>query len=182
MDQSFKECRRLIHSDLMALGGGNLFRRLLFNPSFQVTFWYRLARYFRLKHSLWYWPTEMLHRHYGHKYGIGLSADLPVGGGLMFAHFNCIFIGAESVGKNLTVYQGCTIGAVHGKGAPTIGDNVLMYAGSKIVGKVHVGNNVVIGANAVVVNDVPDNAVVVGVPARVVSLNASKVTKYFKRE
>lgn len=80
------------------------------------------------------------------------------------------------------MYQGCTIGAVHGKGAPIVGDNVLMYAGSKIVGKVHVGNNVVVGANAVVINDVPDNAVVVGIPARVVSLNASKVTQYFMRE
>lgn len=57
-----------------------------------------------------------------------------------------------------------------------------MYAGSKIVGKVHVGNNVVVGANAVVINDVPDNAVMVGIPARVVSLNASKVTQYFMRE
>lgn len=129
-----------------------------------------------------YWPVSLIYRHYGHKYGIGLPVDLQVGEGLRFAHFSCIFIGAEKVGKNLTMYQGCTIGAVHGKGAPIVGDDVLMYAGSKIVGKVHVGNNVVVGANAVVINDVPDNAVVVGIPARVVSLNASKVTQYFMRE
>lgn len=78
------------------------------------------------------------------------------------------------------MYQGYTIGAVHGKGAPTIGDNVVMYAGSKIVGKVNIGNNVVIGANAVVINDIPDNAVVVGIPGKVVSFNASKITQYFK--
>lgn len=54
-----------------------------------------------------------------------------------------------------------------------------MYAGAKVVGKIKIGNNIVIGANAVVVDDVPDNAVVVGVPGKVVSLNASKITKYF---
>lgn len=71
------------------------------------------------------------------------------------------------------------IGAIHGKGAPTIGNNVVMYAGAKVVGKIKIGNNIVIGANAVVVEDVPDNAVVVGVSGKVVSLNASKITKYF---
>ena len=54
-----------------------------------------------------------------------------------------------------------------------------MYAGAKVVGKIKIGNNIVIGANAVVVDDVPDNAVVVGVPGKVVSLNASKITKHF---
>lgn len=181
MKQNFKECRYLIYSDLNATGGVNLLCRLLFNPSFQVTFWYRIARYLMLKHSPMYYPAALMHRHYGHKYGIGLPVNVEVGEGLCFAHFNCIFIGAERIGRNLTMYQGCTIGAVHGKGAPSIGDNVLMYAGSKIVGKVRVGNNVVVGANAVVVSDVPDNAVVVGVPAKVVSYNASKITQHFRR-
>ena len=54
-----------------------------------------------------------------------------------------------------------------------------MYAGAKVVGNVQVGNNVVIGANAVVIKDVPDNAVVVGVPAKIVSYDASKITQYF---
>ncbi|WP_278812302.1 serine O-acetyltransferase [Leyella stercorea] len=79
----------------------------------------------------------------------------------------------------MTIYQGCTIGGIHGKGAPVLGDGVVMYAGAKVVGKIKIGNNVVIGANAVVVEDIPDNAVVVGVPGKVVSLNASKITKYF---
>lgn len=124
-------------------------------------------------------PIKFIHRHHEIKYGIQVSFSNDIGGGLCFAHYSAIVIGCERVGRNLTMYQGCTIGAVHGKGAPTIGDNVVMYAGSKIVGKVKVGNNVVIGANAVVVKDVPDNAVVVGVPAKVVSLNASKITQYF---
>lgn len=97
----------------------------------------------------------------------------------MFSHFSGIVIGCTCIGDNLTIFQGCTIGAVLGKGAPILGKNVVMYAGAKIVGNVKIGNNVVVGANAVVVKDVPDNAVVVGVPAKIVSYNASKITKYF---
>ena len=88
-------------------------------------------------------------------------------------------IGCKKIGDNLSVFQGCTIGAVVGKGVPVLGNDVMMYAGAKIVGDVKIGNNVVVGANAVVVKDVPDNAVVVGVPAKIVSYNASKITKYF---
>lgn len=54
--------------------------------------------------------------------------------------------------------------------APTIGDNVVVYAGAKIIGGVHIGNNVIIGANAVVTKDVPDNCVVAGVPARIIKM------------
>ena len=53
-------------------------------------------------------------------------------------------------------------------GAPTIGDNCIIYPGAKIFGKITIGNNVVIGANAVVNKDVPDNAIVAGVPARII--------------
>lgn len=119
-------------------------------------------------------------RHYQHKYGVGISAEVEIGAGLQIAHYSCIFINAHKVGRNLTIYQGCTIGSVPGKGIPTIGNNVVMYAGSKIVGNITIGNNVVVGANAVVVKDVPDNAVVVGIPAKVVNYNASAITQYFK--
>lgn len=122
----------------------------------------------------------MVSRHYQHKYGVGISAEVEIGAGSRIAHYSCIFIAAQKIGCNLTIYQGCTIGSVHGKGVPTVGNNVVMYAGSKIVGNITIGNNVVVGANAIVVKDVPDNAVVVGIPARVVSYNASAITQYFK--
>ena len=67
-----------------------------------------------------------------------------------------------------------------GKGHPVIGDNVVAYAGAKIIGNVHVGNNVVIGANAVVTKDVPDNAVVVGVPAKVINYNGASISEQYK--
>lgn len=58
--------------------------------------------------------------------------------------------------------------------APTIGDNVVIFAGAKIIGAVDIGNNVVVGANAVVTKDVPDNYVVGGIPAKVISRDSSK--------
>lgn len=181
VNMTWLECKLLIEEDLKQIGGGKIWYRLLTNPSFKITFWYRIGRYLMLSNrsKILLNVVKMIHRHHEVKYGIQLSFSNEIGGGLYFAHFSGIVIGCEKIGKDLTIYQGCTIGAVHGKGTPTIGDHVVMYAGSKIVGKVKVGNNVVVGANAVVVKDVPDNAVVVGVPAKVVSLNASKITQYF---
>ena len=71
------------------------------------------------------------------------------------------------VGKGTRIYQNVTIGGRHGRGAPVIGRNVLIGAGACVLGGVHVGDNAVIGANAVVIHDVPENAVMGGVPAKI---------------
>lgn len=68
-----------------------------------------------------------------------------------------------------------------GKGNPVISRNLVAFAGSKIIGNVKVDNNVVIGANAVVVKDVPDNAVVVGVPAQIVNYKGPEITELNRR-
>ena len=176
----WKECKNLIYRDLKQIGGGNLWYRLLINSSFKITFWYRIGRYLLLNnHRFLLAFVKLIHRHHEIKYGIQVSFSNDIGGGLCFSHFSGIVIGCKKIGDNLSVFQGCTIGAVVGKGVPVLGNDVVMYAGAKIVGDVKIGNNVVVGANAVVVKDVPDNAVVVGVPAKIVSYNASKITKYF---
>lgn len=69
---------------------------------------------------------------------------------------------------------------MYGKGSPVIGNNVLLFAGAKIIGNVNIGNNVVVGANAVVTHDVPDNAVVVGIPAKVINYNGKEINKMYK--
>ena len=93
--------------------------------------------------------------------------ESKVGEGLVLGHGFSIECIAESIGKNCSIYQQSTIGFTR-KGCPTIGDNVWIFAGAKILGPVKIGNNAVIGANAVVTKDVPDNAVVAGVPAKII--------------
>ena len=83
----------------------------------------------------------------------------------------------SELGANCNISHQATVGYKgrgSRKGFPTLGDNVYVGPGAKVIGSVKVGNNVAIGANAVVTHDVPDNAVVAGVPARIISLEGSE--------
>ena len=77
------------------------------------------------------------------------------------------------VGKNTLIYQNVTLGRIglDNQDAPVIGDNCVIGAGACILGKIHIGDNVKIGANAVVTKDIPDNCTAVGVPAKVIHKN-----------
>jgi len=97
---------------------------------------------------------------------LNISA-VNLGGGCYIQHGFSTIIAARSVGENLWINQCVTIGYSNATDCPTIGNNVTIGAGAKIIGDVHIGNNAVIGANAVVVKDVPANAVVGGVPAKI---------------
>lgn len=90
-----------------------------------------------------------------------------IGGGLIIQHGFSTIINAKKIGKNCHIYQQVTIG-YNGVQAPIIGNNVRICCGPKVIGGIRVGNNVVIGANAVVCKDVPDNVIVGGVPAKVI--------------
>ena len=178
---TFFECKRLIISDfnrISDIGGVKMFfRGLLLHESFSVTFWFRVASWLQNKtgvYKLLNVIVRIILRHNSHKTGISLKPGTDIGGGLLFHHFSCIILSPYiHVGKNFTVYQGVTIGRIHkGKraGVPYIGDNVTVFAGSKVLGNIRIGNNVTIGANAVVLHDVPDNAVVAGVPAKILHI------------
>lgn len=103
-------------------------------------------------------------------FGIHLPVRAEIGKGFVIHNFSCIFIPRTRMGENLTVQQGVTLGSAYQKvGQPTVGDNVFIGAGAKVIGAIRIGNNVVIGANSLVITDVPDGAVVVGVPARTIA-------------
>ena len=111
------------------------------------------------------------------RFGFEVSPETVIGSGLYIGHLGCITISRFAViGRNCNISQGVTIGATQRgekAGAPTIGDNVYIGPGVRVIGRITIGNNVAIGANSVVNKDIPDNAVVVGMPARVVNSEGS---------
>ena len=103
-----------------------------------------------------------------------LPATCSIGGGtkLGYGGIGIVVHARAVVGKNCMIGQGITIGGKSGwYEVPVIGDHVEINAGARIIGPIHIGNNVIIGANAVVVKDVPDNCVVAGIPARIIKEN-----------
>ncbi len=111
------------------------------------------------------------------KFGIQIPVGVKIGKGFYIGHWGGIVINSQVViGDNCNISQDVTIGQVNrgnNKGAPIIGNRVYIAPGAKIIGNIKIGDNVAIGANAVVTNDIPDNAVVVGVPAKVISYKGS---------
>lgn len=99
---------------------------------------------------------------------LDISSTAEIGGGLIVQHGYATIIAPRKIGKKCWVNQGVTIGYTNDDDCPTLGDNVTVYAGAKILGDIRVGNNVIVAANAVVVKDVEDNCVVGGVPATVI--------------
>jgi serine O-acetyltransferase len=101
--------------------------------------------------------------------GIHVHRESEIGPGLVIHNCNCIFLLARRIGHSCTVNQGVSVASVRGTGWPTIGNNVYLGAGCKVMGGVNVGDNVVVSANSLVITDVPSNCTVMGVPARIIS-------------
>lgn len=108
-----------------------------------------------------------MYRHYSTKYNIQIPLGTKIDPGFQICHGICVVInGSSTIGKNVTIHQFLTIGTDKGKAA-TIGDNVVINPGVSLVDDIIIGDNAVIGSGAVVTKDVPKNAVVAGVPAKV---------------
>lgn len=142
----------------------NIFRVILTDGSFTMLI-YRLMQWC-YKHRLK--PFAMiLSRLNGFLSGalIGIGADF--GPGFVIIHtFGTVINSSVIGGHNVFIEHGVTIGAEKGK-SPILANDIFIGAGAKIIGEVNVGSNVKVGANAVVVHDIPDNSTAVGVPARV---------------
>ena len=120
------------------------------------------------------WGYVLRHRFWAAISGADIPLNSRIGGGLLIPHPNGIVIHpACEIGPNCLIFQQVTIGSGKG-GVPTLGGHVDVGAGAKILGAVQVGTHAVIGANAVVVDDVMDSTTVVGIPARPVSSQARR--------
>lgn len=136
----------------------------------------RKSKYFWLRGVLPF--LTVLHKIIEIATGISIPFTAKIGKGLYIGHFGGITISPQAeLGDYCNISQGCTIGQA-GRGgkqlAPIIGDRVYIAPGAKIFGGIRIGNDVAIGANAVVTKDLPDNAVAVGIPARIISYESSR--------
>jgi len=139
-------------------------------PSFKVMLHYRLAhKLYQKGHYFW---ARYLSQRGARKTGIEMHPGAVIGEGFFIDHGNGVIIGETAqIGNNVTLYQGVTLGGTgkeQGKRHPTIGDNVMISAGAKVLGSFTVGAGSKIGAGSVVLKEVPPNSTVVGVPGRVV--------------
>lgn len=142
-------------------------------PSFKVMVHYRIAHKLYLKKH--YFLARWVSQRGARKTGIEIHPGAQIGKGFFIDHGNGVIIGETAiVGDNVTLYQGVTLGGTgkeQGKRHPTIGNNVMISAGAKVLGSFKIGDNSKIGAGSVVLEEVPPNSTVVGVPGRVVKRN-----------
>lgn len=146
-------------------------------PGLHALWLYRIAHWFYLRR--WYTVARLISRLGQFLTGIDIHPGAKIGPGLFIDHGVGVVIGETAeIGENVTLYQGCTLGGTgkeKGKRHPTIGNNVVVAAGAKILGSFQVGDNAKIGAGAVVLHEVPPNSTVVGVPGRVVIQDGKRV-------
>jgi serine O-acetyltransferase len=150
----------------------NVWEVLFAYPGFHAREWHRLA------HTLWHWHIPFFPRLVSHinrfLTGIEIHPGAEIGKSFFIDHGMGVVIGETSeIGNNVVLYQGVTLGGTSlqkKKRHPTLGNNVVVGTGAKLIGAITIGDNSKVGAGSVVVTSVPPNATVVGVPGRVVEI------------
>ncbi len=139
-------------------------------PSFKVMILYRMAHKLYLKEH--YFLARWISQKGVRKTGIEIHPGAQIGKGFFIDHGSGVIIGETTIiGDNVTLYQGVTLGGTgkeQGKRHPTLGNNIMIGAGAKVLGSCTIGDNCKIGAGSVVLEDVPPGCTVVGVPGRIV--------------
>ena len=146
---------------------------------------FKVMMHYRIAHKLYtqghYFLARWVSQRGVRKTGIEIHPGAQIGENFFIDHGNGVIIGETAiVGNNVTLYQGVTLGGTgkeHGKRHPTIGDNVMISAGAKVLGSFTIGENSKIGAGSVVLEAVPPNCTVVGVPGRIVKRNNQKLVR-----
>ncbi|MFV0465710.1 MAG: serine O-acetyltransferase EpsC [Lachnospiraceae bacterium] len=152
---------------------------VLLYPTFKVMISYRRAHKLYLKGH--YFRARAISQRAARRTGIEIHPGAEIGKGFFIDHGAGVVIGETTIiGDNVTIYQGVTLGGTgkeSGKRHPTIKDNVMISAGARVIGSFTVGENSKIGAGSVVLEEVPPNCTVVGVPGRIVKIDNQKVPR-----
>ncbi len=152
---------------------------VLLYPCFKALRAYKKAHKHYLKGH--YLRARFISQRSARKTGIEIHPGATIGKGLFIDHGHGVVIGETTIiGDNVTIYQGVTLGGTgkeQGKRHPTIQDNVMISAGAKVLGSFTIGENSKIGAGSVVLEEVPPNSTVVGVPGRVVKRDNQKIPR-----
>lgn len=172
-EKLFYTARRILKEDPAAK---SILEVFLCYPGYKVLYFHSFA------HFLYKIKLRMLARIISNLarflYGVEIHPGAKIGKGLLIDHGSGVVIGETSViGKDCTIYQGVTLGGTgnekDAKRHPSIGDNVIIGAGAKVLGNIYIGDNSKIGANAVVLTGCEDNSTMVGIPAKVVRVSVA---------
>ena len=149
---------------------------ILLYPGFHILVYHRIAHWlYEHKH---FFLARWVSQHGRHKTGIEIHPGARIGKCLFIDHgMGIVFGETTEIGDNCTIYHGVTLGGTGkdtGKRHPTLGNNVLIGAGAKVLGPVYIGDNVRVGAGSVVLKNLPANATAVGVPAEIVRVGNVK--------
>jgi len=158
---------------------------ILTYPGVKAVFLYKIANFFSV--AKFYLVARMISQFARFITGIEIHPAAKIGKNLFIDHGMGVVIGETSdIGDNVTIYHNATLGGIspsinsneqrHVKRHPTLKDNVVVGSGAQVLGPIEVGKNAKIGSNAVVTKDVPENAVMIGIPAR----NVGTTTEEFK--
>ncbi len=174
----------LIRSDLYRYAGNrttrSFLRHFLFTPGFKYSTVMRLCGCLKkrgIARFILYPPLKLLLLRYRYKYGIAIPEYTRIGPGFFINRFGNIMVNGDAViGANCNITHGSMLGQMNRgayQGSPILGDGVFLAAGCKVIGKITIGHRAAVGANAVVTKPVPDDAVVGGIPAKILSMNGS---------
>jgi serine O-acetyltransferase len=153
------------------------FEVLLLYPSMHVLLMYRVAH--KLYNKRLFFVARLISQLGRFLTGVEIHPGAKIGRGLFIDHGMGVVIGETAeIGDNVTIYHGVTLGGTgkdKGKRHPTVGNNVVIGAGAKVLGPIYVGDSAKIGANAVVLKDIPSNATAVGIPAKIIAENPNTI-------
>jgi serine O-acetyltransferase len=177
--KSFKAVRLFLAADLLRYDGAGstkFLRHFLFTPGYKYTVWMRLCGWSRmslLTRYLLYPILKLMMIRCRYKYGIAIPEYTEIGPGLFINRFGGIYVNGDAIiGSNVNIGQHTLMGQANRgarMGSPIIGDRVSIAFGAAIVGRINIGEDSIVGLNAVVTKDVPPSSVLGGVPAKVLS-------------